>query len=82
MAIIKRKQPGRKQLKRPYKIPRSLRKSIKKNLVKIVKKRERKIRDEEVSFSFAKCNLCLSVDALWSSSKLEVSMDFMLIVVS
>jgi hypothetical protein len=46
MATIKRKQ-----LKRTYKIPRSLKKSIKKNLVKIVKKRERRVREEEVSVS-------------------------------
>jgi hypothetical protein len=39
----------RKQLKRVYKIPRSLKKSIKKNLVKVIKKREREIREEEVS---------------------------------
>lgn len=44
MATIKRKH-----LKRTYKIPRDLKKSIKKNLVKIVERREKKIRDEEVS---------------------------------
>ncbi|KAH0284472.1 hypothetical protein M436DRAFT_63313 [Aureobasidium namibiae CBS 147.97] len=38
---------GRKQFKRTYKIPRSLKKAIKKNLYQIVKEREREIRDEE-----------------------------------
>ncbi|KAG9586539.1 hypothetical protein KCU77_g9473, partial [Aureobasidium melanogenum] len=42
MANIKRKQS-----KKTYKIPRSLKESIKQNLNKIVKRRERKIRDEE-----------------------------------
>ncbi|KAK6006534.1 hypothetical protein QM012_006944 [Aureobasidium pullulans] len=37
----------RKQSKNTYKIPRSLKESIKQNLNKIVKRRERKIRDEE-----------------------------------
>ncbi|KAH0031559.1 hypothetical protein KCU78_g2796, partial [Aureobasidium melanogenum] len=36
-----------KQFKNTYKIPRSLKESIKQNLNKIVKRRERKIRDEE-----------------------------------
>jgi hypothetical protein len=44
MATIKRKQ-----LKGTHKISRSLKKSIKKNLVKIVEKREREVREEEVS---------------------------------
>ncbi|KAG9654740.1 hypothetical protein KCU64_g7013, partial [Aureobasidium melanogenum] len=42
MANIKRRQS-----KKPYKIPRSLKESIKQNLNKTVKRRERKIRDEE-----------------------------------
>jgi hypothetical protein len=50
---LKHKSLKHKQLKRTYKIPRSLKKSIKKNLAKIVKKRECKIRDEEVSLSLA-----------------------------
>ncbi|KAG9846428.1 hypothetical protein KCU98_g6404, partial [Aureobasidium melanogenum] len=36
-----------KQFKNTYKIPRTLKESIKQNLNKIVKRRERKIRDEE-----------------------------------
>jgi hypothetical protein len=40
-----------KQFKNTYKIPRSLKESIKQNLNKIVKRRERKIRDEEVRTS-------------------------------
>lgn len=39
---------NRNQFKNTYKIPRSLKKSIKQNLNKIVKRREREIRDEEV----------------------------------
>ncbi|KAH0360877.1 hypothetical protein KCU65_g9084, partial [Aureobasidium melanogenum] len=38
---------NRKQSKNTYKIPRSLKRSIKQNLNKIVKRHERKIRDEE-----------------------------------
>ncbi|KAH0335146.1 hypothetical protein KCU81_g9180, partial [Aureobasidium melanogenum] len=38
---------NRKQFKNTYKIPRSLKESIKQNLNKIVKRRERQIRDEE-----------------------------------
>jgi hypothetical protein len=48
---LKYKYLEHKQLKRTYKIPRSLKRSIKKNLVKIVERRERKIRDEEASLS-------------------------------
>jgi hypothetical protein len=46
---LERKQLERKQLKRTHKIPRS----IKKSLVKIEKKREQEIREEEVSASDA-----------------------------
>ena len=53
----RRKQPKqREQLKRTYKIPRSLKKAIKKNLIKIVKQRERKVRDEEVSTFISRGN--------------------------
>ena len=48
---LKLKHKQLKQLRRTYKIPRSLKKSIKKNLVKIVEKRGCRIRDEEVSLS-------------------------------
>lgn len=40
-----------KQFKNTHKIPRSLKESIKQNLNKIVKRCERKIRDEEVCTS-------------------------------
>jgi hypothetical protein len=67
MTTTKRKQLQRKQLKRTYRIPRSLKKSIKKTLVEIVrgvKQRERKIRDEEVSFLFVKHIAYLSMTVL------------------
>lgn len=65
MASIKRKQ-----YKNTYKIPRSLKDSIKQSLNKIVKRRERKIRAEEVCTSLllfvplsSKTNLTLSSTA-------------------
>ncbi|KAG9654686.1 hypothetical protein KCU95_g10546, partial [Aureobasidium melanogenum] len=42
-----------KQFKNTYKIPRTLKESIKQNLNKIVKRRERKIRDEEIRLADA-----------------------------
>jgi response regulator of citrate/malate metabolism len=64
MATIKRKQ-----LKRAYKIPRSLKKAIRKNLVKIVKERERKICDEEVSNSLVPSRT--SCTSRWLSSAIH-----------
>lgn len=67
MAGIKRKQS-----KNTYKIPRSLKQSIKQNLNKIVKRRERKLRDEEVSTS---CLLTLFEQPLIDSfiSRVKIS---------
>ena len=65
LASASHKRPRQPTLpKRTYKIPRSLKKAIKRKLVKIVKERERKIRDEEVSVvqvSLAKFHLSVAI---------------------
>jgi hypothetical protein len=49
---LKLKHKQLKQLKRTYKIPRSLKKSIKKNLVKIVKRHKQEVSTSLISRIF------------------------------